>query len=295
MADDRTRISLVLGSGGARGYAHIGVIQWLEENSYRIQSIVGSSMGALVGGIHALGKLEEYREWVCTIDRIDVFKLLDFSLGEGGLVKGERLMNALKQFMEDRLIEDLPIRYTAVASDIANEKEVWINRGNIFDAIRASISLPLFFTPYRRNGVYLLDGGILNPVPIAPTFQDDSDRIIAVNLAGTPSREYRRDDSTTKGSEDDSLSTKIQDFMQSLRQGGAIRDKLGFYDVIDQAFDAMQGTIARQKIAAYPPDIVVEMPRNLCGMLEFDRARELIDAGYRAAAEQIPPAAKRLQ
>lgn len=295
MAGDRKKISLVLGSGGARGYAHIGVIQWLEENGYRIESIVGSSMGALVGGIHALGKLEEYREWVCTIDKIDVFRLLDFSLGEGGLVKGERLMNALKQFMEDRRIEDLSIRYTAVASDIANEKEVWINRGNIFDAIRASISLPLFFTPYRRNGVYLLDGGILNPVPIAPTFQDDSDRIIAVNLAGTPSREYRRDEPSTKDSEGDGISAKIQDFIQALRQGGAIRDKLGFYDVIDQAFDAMQGAIARQKIAAYPPDILVELPRNLCGMLEFDRAGELINAGYRAAAEQIPTAEDQLQ
>jgi NTE family protein len=295
MAGDRKNISLVLGSGGARGYAHIGVIQWLEENGYRIESIVGSSMGALVGGIHALGKLEQYREWVCTIDKIDVFRLLDFSLGEGGLVKGERLMNALKQFMEDRRIEDLSIRYTAVASDIANEKEVWINRGNIFDAIRASISLPLFFTPYRRNGVYLLDGGILNPVPIAPTFQDDSDRIIAVNLAGTPSREYRRDEPSTKDSEGDGISAKIQDFIQALRQGGAIRDKLGFYDVIDQAFDAMQGTIARQKIAAYPPDILVELPRNLCGMLEFDRAGELINAGYRAAAEQIPTAEDQLQ
>ena len=292
---DEKKVSLVLGSGGARGYAHIGVIQWLEENGYYIQSIVGSSMGALVGGIHALGKLEVYREWVCTIDKIDVFRLLDFSLGEGGLVKGEKIMNALKQFMEDRRIEDLPIRYTAVASDIANEKEVWINHGNIFDAIRASISLPLFFTPYRHNGVYLLDGGILNPVPIAPTFQDDSDRIIAVNLAGPPSRVSGSDDSAGKDNEDYGLPAKIQEFMQALRRGGSMRDKLGFYDVIDQAFDAMQGTIARQKIAAYPPDILVELPRNLCGMLEFDRARELIDAGYRAAAQQIPLTEKRLQ
>jgi len=295
MAGEKVKISLVLGSGGARGYAHMGIIQWLEENGYYIQSIVGSSMGALIGGIHALGKLEAYREWVYTINRMDVFRLLDFSLGEGGLVKGEKIMNALKQFMEDRRIEDLPIRYTAVASDIANEKEVWINYGNIFEAIRASISLPLFFTPYRRNGVYLLDGGILNPVPIAPTFQDDSDRIIAVNLAGPPSREYGSDDSAGKNDEDNGLTAKIQEFMQALRQGRSMRDKLGFYDVIDQAFDAMQGTIARQKIAAYPPDILVELPRNLCGMLEFERARELIDAGYRAAAQQIPLAEKRLQ
>lgn len=293
MAGNKTTVSLVLGSGGARGYAHIGVIQWLEKNDYEIKSVVGSSMGALIGGIYALGKLDEYRDWVCTIDKFDVFRLLDFSLGEGGLVKGEKIMNALQEFMEDRRIEDLPLSYTAVASDITNEKEVWINRGNIFEAIRASISLPLFFTPYRLNGMFLLDGGILNPVPIAPTFQDATQRIIAVNLAGSPSSEYREQQS--KDNENEGLGKRIQQFMQTLRPAGTIREKLGFYDVVDQAFDAMQGTIARQKIAAYPPDILVELPRNLCGILDFDRAPEIIDAGYRAAAVQIPRAEERLR
>ncbi|MEJ2762070.1 MAG: patatin-like phospholipase family protein [Gammaproteobacteria bacterium] len=293
MVEDKTTVSLVLGSGGARGYAHIGVIRWLEENGYEIKSVVGSSMGALIGGIYALGKLDEYRDWVCTIDKLDVFRLLDFSLGEGGLVKGEKIMNALRRFMEDRRIEDLTISYTAVASDIANEKEVWINRGNIFEAIRASISLPLFFTPYRLNDVYLLDGGILNPVPIAPTFQDATQRIIAVNLAGSPSSEYRGQQPEDK--EDEGLGKKIQEFLETLRPAGTIREKLGFYDVVDQAFDAMQGTIARQKIAAYPPDVLVEIPRNLCGIMEFDRAPEIIDAGYRAAADQIPRAEERLR
>lgn len=294
MAAEGRSVSLVLGSGGARGYAHIGIIRWLEENGYRIQSIVGASMGALIGGIYAVGKLDAYRDWVCTIDRMDVFRLLDFSLGQGGLVKGDKIMNALRQFMEDRRIEDLPIRYTAVAVDIASEKEVWINRGNIFEAIRASISLPLFFTPYRRNGVYLLDGGILNPVPIAPTFQDDSDRVIAVNLAGAPSREYG-DGQDGEEHEDQGAYAKLREFLQSLRPGAGIREKLGVYEVIDQALDAMQGSIARHKIAAYPPDILVELPRNLCGVLEFDRAGEVIDAGYRAAAAQIPAAERRLR
>ena len=294
MPGHKTTVSLVLGSGGARGHAHIGVIQWLEENGYEIKSVVGSSMGALIGGIFALGKLDEYRDWVCTIDKFDVFRLLDFSLGEGGLVKGERIMNALREFMEDRLIEDLPVSYTAVASDIANEKEVWINRGNIFEAIRASISLPLFFTPYERDGVYLLDGGILNPVPIAPTFQDATRRIIAVNLAGAPSGAFQEARTGEGDEEDAGLGKRIQEFLRTLRPAGSIQEKLGFYDVVDQAFDAMQGTIARQKIAAYPPDILVELPRNLCGIMEFDRAPEIIDAGYRAAADQIPRAEGRL-
>jgi len=264
------------------------LIQWLEEHDYAIRAITGSSMGALIGGIYALDKLAEYRDWVCTIDKLDVFRLLDFSLGEGGLVRGERIMNALKQFMEDRLIEDLPIPYTAVASDISGEKEVWINRGNIFDAIRASISLPLFFTPWERDGVYLLDGGILNPVPIAPAFQAGGYRIIAVNLAGAPSGRQRTEEADT--ADEEGLGRRIREFLQTLRPPGNLRRQLGFYDVVNQAFDAMQGTIARHKIAAYPPDILIEVPRDLCGMLEFDRARELIDAGYCAAAEQIPVA-----
>ncbi|MEX2525383.1 MAG: patatin-like phospholipase family protein [Gammaproteobacteria bacterium] len=280
-------VSLVLGSGGARGYAHIGVINWLEENGYEIRSIVGCSMGSVIGGIYALGKLQEYSDWVCGIDKMDVFRLLDFSLGEGGLVKGKKIMKALKQFMEDKNIEDLPIRFTAVASDIDNEKEVWINHGNIYEAIRASMALPLFFTPYRHNDVFLLDGGILNPVPIAPTFQDETDLTIAVNLTGPPVSEI----SDTDNEEDDGVAGRlmsgIHHFIRTFRTTSSIKGQLGMYDVINRSVDAMQGTIARQKIAAYPPDILVEIPRNLCGILEFDRAREIIDAGYRAAEEQI--------
>ena len=286
MSGQSHSVSLVLGSGGARGYAHIGVINWLEENGYAIESIVGCSMGSVIGGVYAVGKLGEYSDWVCTIDKMDVFRLLDFSLGEGGLVKGRRIMDALKAFMEDRDIEDLPIRFTAVASDIDAEKEVWINRGNIFEAIRASMALPLFFTPYQRDGVYLLDGGILNPVPIAPTFQDDTDLTIAVNLAGAASEEFGQTDEMDSG-DDEGMLPGIMNFIRTFRTTAAIKGQLGYYEVISRSVDAMQGTIARQKIAAYPPDILVEIPRNLCGILEFDRAGEVIEAGYRAAGEQI--------
>ncbi len=165
-------VSLVLGSGGARGLAHIGVIHWLEENNYDIRSISGCSMGALIGGIHACGKLDVYEEWVRAISKLDIVRLLDISWGKQGLVEGERIITALKDLVGDRRIEELPIAYTAVASDIKREKEVWLKRGSLFDAIRASISLPLFFTPFEMHGMKLLDGGILNPVPIAPTFEE---------------------------------------------------------------------------------------------------------------------------
>ena len=161
-------VSLVLGSGGARGLAHIGVIQWLEENGYEIRSISGCSMGALIGGIYACGKLDVYEEWVRAISKFDIIRLLDVSWGSQGLVDGERIIEVLKELVGDRRIEELPIEYTAVAADVKREKEVWLKRGSLFDAIRASIALPLFFKPFEINGTKLLDGGILNPVPNIP-------------------------------------------------------------------------------------------------------------------------------
>jgi NTE family protein len=165
-------VSLVLGSGGARGLAHIGVIQWLTENGYDIRSISGSSMGALVGGIYATGKLEAYADWVSALERMDVVRLLDPSFGRAGLFKGERIITVLRELIGDCLIDDLAVSFTAVATDLATGKEIWLREGKLFDAIRASISIPLIFTPFDCGGRRLLDGGIVNPIPIAPTLND---------------------------------------------------------------------------------------------------------------------------
>ncbi len=162
-------VSLVLGSGGARGLAHIGVIHWLEENNCKIRSIAGSSMGALIGGIYAAGKLDEYEQWVRAITKIDIVTLLDLSWEKSGLVKGDKIINTLIHLVGEQLIENLPIQYTAVATDFKREKEIWIRSGRLFDAIRASMSIPLLFTPFKYRGVDLIDGGVLNPVPVAPT------------------------------------------------------------------------------------------------------------------------------
>lgn len=180
----KTSVSLVLGSGGARGLAHIGVIHWLEEHNFEIASISGCSIGALIGGIYAAGKLDLFEQWVREISTVDIFTLLDISWQKNGLVKGDRIISTLTDLVGDVAIEDLSIKYTAVAADIVNEKEVWLSSGSLFDAIRASISLPLFFTPFHYKGVDLIDGGVLNPVPIAPTFSDHTDLSIAVNLGG---------------------------------------------------------------------------------------------------------------
>jgi NTE family protein len=273
-------VSLVLGSGGARGLAHIGVIRYLEANGYEIRSISGCSMGALIGGFHAAGKLDDYTDWLIGLDTFSMLKLLDFK-GSGGLVSGETLMNEMKRLIGEHQIESLPIKYTAVASDVKGEKEVWINHGSLLDAIRASISLPLFFTPYHLNGRDLIDGGVLNPVPIAPTFNDKTDLTIAVNLGGDI------DLSLTEVAEDeaDTFHEKVIEYLKDIAIPDTFTSSNSMIRIADQSFDAMQGTIARMKLSAYPPDIEIEIPRNLCGTLEFTRAQEMIDYGYAKCKE----------
>lgn len=177
-------ISLVLGSGGARGLAHIGVIRWLEQHNYQIHSISGCSAGALVGGVYAAGKLDEFEQWITAIDKVAMARLLDISWQSSGLFKGDRIIDTLVDLIGNVYIEQLDIRFTAVAANVTEKKEVWLNSGRLFDAIRASISLPLFFTPYTIDGRQLIDGGVLNPVPIAPTFGDKTNLTLAVNLGG---------------------------------------------------------------------------------------------------------------
>ena len=294
MAKNKTKsVSLVLGSGGARGFAHIGVIHWLEENNYKIESVSGCSMGALIGGAYAAGKLDEYEKWVCSVSKADIFKLLDLSWGGNGFFKGERLMHALKDFVGDRLIEDLPIAYTAVAADVSSEKEIWLRSGKLADAIRASISMPMFFTAFNYNGANLVDGGVLNPVPVAPTLNDQTDLTIAVNLVGPPiARKARREKSGGDTDNDSSLLPEsVSRLLDSVREMAAkpvIRD-WGVYTVANSALDAMQSTIARHRLADYRPDHVIEIARNACGTLEFDRAAEMIEFGYDKAQECLGP------
>ena len=286
-------VSLVLGSGGARGLAHVGVIHWLEENDYKIRSIAGSSIGALVGGIYAAGKLNEFEQWVRAITKVDIVTFLDLSWGKSGLVKGDKIINALINLVGEQLIEDLPIQYTAVATDVKAQKEIWIKSGRLFDAIRASISIPLLFTPFKHRGVDFIDGGVLNPVPVAPTIGDETDMTIAVNLAGPSDIPEKMDDiSSVPAFHSSRLHEKVNRFIKRLKRSvtSNIGRDWGVYDIAIQAFEAMQSTIARQKLAAYPPDIVIEIPKNACRTLEYDRAPEMIELGYRKVKECLSQA-----
>ena len=185
-------------------------------------------------------------------------------------------MVKMQELVGDHNIEELPIKFTAVASDVKEEKEIWMNRGSLLNAIRASISLPLFFTPHPYNGRLLIDGGVLNPVPIAPTFHDNTDLTIAVNLGGKVDLNI----TLAEPKKEENVSSKIKEYFSQIALPDAVALETGVYQVADNSFDAMQGTIARMKLAAYPPDIEIEIPRNLCGTLEFNRAEEIIEYGY---------------
>lgn len=291
-----TPVSLVLGSGGARGLAHIGVIQWLEEQGYHIASISGSSMGALVGGIYAAGELDAYRRWVCALRRTDVLRFLDFAFSANGLFKGDHIMDTLRDMVGEHLIEDLPIAYTAVATDIERQREVWLSHGPLFDAIRASIAVPTVFTPHHHEGLTLVDGGLLNPVPIAPTFRDRTDLTIAVDLNGETKAGRVRDSAPARDEHDGGdldLHARIVQFLDVIGQNlmAPPERDLGMFELVSRSYETMQKAIARLKLAAYAPDVVIEVPRDACGAHEFFRAREMIELGYRLTETAMPAGA----
>jgi NTE family protein len=292
MSTESTTVSLVLGSGGARGLAHIGVIQWLTENGYSIRSISGTSIGALVGGIYATGKLEVYAEWVLALERMHVLRLLDPTIGRPGIFKGERIISVLRELIGDCDIEALPISFTAVATDLDSGQEVWLRNGKLFDAIRASIATPMVFTPVRHGDRTLLDGAVVNPVPIAPTLDDATDLTIAVDLSG-PAESRPAPPVSASLIADNSYRKRILKFVGAVRPARVPKEpSRGLLDVAFTSMQAMQDTIARLRLSAYSPDVMVEVPRNACGFFEFWRAEELIALGRERAAQAFAQAGR---
>jgi NTE family protein len=287
------RVALALGSGGARGYAHIGAIQVLDERGFEVVAVAGSSMGALVGGVMAAGQLKPFTDWAVTLKQRDLLRLLDPKWAAAGAMAADRLINRLGDFLTDVEIENLPIPYTAVATDIAARREVWFQRGLLRSAVRASIAIPGVFTPVALDGRLLADGGLLNPVPIEPTAAAGADLTIAVSLqAPRPPHEPA---GPVRASADP---TWFEDWRDRLRQvlhvrsgrpaaaiAPALPDDLRITDVLALSLDAMQDLIVRYRMAGLPPDVHIGIPVNACGVLDFHRAGELITLG-RALTEK---------
>ncbi|BBY59512.1 patatin-like phospholipase family protein [Mycolicibacterium sarraceniae] len=312
------RVALALGSGGARGYAHIGVIDELQRRGYEIVGVAGSSMGALVGGLHAAGSLDEFSDWAKTLTQRAVLRLLDPSITAAGVLRAERIIDAVRDILGEATIESLPIPYTAVATDLIAGKSVWLQRGPVDAAIRASIAIPGVIAPYVLDGRLLADGGILDPLPMAPIAAVNADVTIAVSLSGPApgdSEDATTDPETrastewlskllrsTSGLLDTNTARSILDtpaartMLSRFGTGSDSEDagedpepvpKLGSFAVMNRTIDIAQAALARHQMAAYPPDLLIEVPRTACRSLEFHRAAEVIDLGRELAAKAL--------
>lgn len=268
-------VALVLSSGGARGLAHIGAIEELEAQGYRIRSIAGCSMGALVGGMYAAGRLAEFKEWMQTIDRRKILSLVDLSLSINHLVKGERVIDALKEIVPDVNIEDLPIQYQAVATDWENGHEVVFRSGSLYEAIRASISIPLFFNPIRRDGMILVDGGVLNPLPLKYSSEMEGDLLVAVNVSGfywggEPKLKQLFE---TRCKRSRSLPMNI---LASLLPKGL---DVNYITLVQRMCCLMIQQNAALNIQLYKPDVLIDISMNRFGSFEYDRVDKISALG----------------
>ncbi len=295
-APARPRIALALGSGGAKGLAHIGAIEALEAAGFAIVAVAGSSMGALVGGIHAAGRLDVYRDWATSLAKMDVLRLVDWTLSGPGLIKGERIIGALRELVGEVDIEQLAIPFTAVATDIERQREVWISSGPLFEAIRASIAIPTLFHPQILNGRRLVDGGLLNPVPVTPLLRERFDYLVVVSVDGPAEAAPAPPEVPPRGPYRQKIAALVE---QLLGRGAApaVPREPGWMELMGQALDLMQANLAHLRLAAYRPDLLIEIPRNACAIYEFYRAEEMIALGRERAeralatwrVEPVPP------
>ena len=321
-ADDpsRLRVALALGSGGARGYAHIGVIHELRDRGYQIVGIAGSSMGALVGGLQAAGRLDEFADWARSLTQRAILRLLDPSISAAGVLRAEKILDAVRDILGASTIEQLSIPYTAVATDLLAGKSVWLQRGPVDEAIRASIAIPGVIAPHVVDGRLLADGGILDPLPMAPIAAVNADLTIAVSLSGSetvgdaepeprPTTEWlNRMLTSTSALFDTAAARSLLDsptaraVLNRFGVGDPESDikaeayeepeepdvpKLGGFEVMNRTIGIAQAALARHTLAAYPPDLLIEVPRSACRGLEFHRAAEVIDTGRTLAAHAL--------
>jgi NTE family protein len=307
---DKPRIALVLGSGAARGWAHIGVIRELEDLGVKPDLVVGASVGAVVAGAYASGNLDEFEKWISGLGRVDIIRLLDARMTGGGFLQGNSLMNAIAKRIGNPNIEDLKLPFACVATELGTGREVWLRKGSLLDACRASIALPGLFAPSRYDPDRLLvDGGLVNPVPVSLARAMGGDVVIAVNLNGdrvgrhffvhASDEEVSDEDSEKELAELEDKDTVIARWAAKMKAGFGVRldsyisslrrkesPDPGLFDVIAGALGIMQDRITRSRMAGEPPDILITPRVGNIALMDFDRAGESIAAGRKAARRE---------
>ena len=283
-------VALVLSSGGAKGLAHIGAIEELEAQGFRITSVAGCSMGALIGGVYATGKLEEFREWMKTVDRKKMLELTDFSFSLNHIVKGTRIIEAIMEFVPDVRIEDLPIPYCAVATDWKSGREIVFCKGSLFEAIRASISLPSFYEPVQRDGMILIDGGVTNPIPMNRVVRHEGDILVGVDVSGQDyeKQSEMQQELAEKRKRSTSLSQQILNKL--------IPDNLDFnyYTMLSRVSSMMirQNSILMAQLMN--PDILVDIKMSRYSGFDYDKSEKIIAIGKQKTLQAISQYNERL-
>lgn len=284
---EKQKIALVLSGGAARGLAHIGVIEELEARGYEITSIAGTSMGALIGGVYATGKMTELKEYIYTLDKSKLFRMIDFTLSKQGLIKGDRVLNKMKEMVPDMLIEDLAVPYAAVAVDLIHRKEVVFRSGSLYHAIRASISIPSVFTPVKEKNRLLVDGGLLNNLPMAHVTRREGDLLVAVHVNADISGE--EEDASAGEAEKQALhQNKIRELFRHIHPASSKdEDRLGYFSLITRSFELMIMRMAEEKIRQFSPDLLISVPFDSCNLYDFYRAEEQVENGRLAAVRAL--------
>lgn len=317
-------VALVLSSGGPRGWAYIGAIEELESRGYRIRSVAGTSIGSLIGGIYATGKLHDLKEWLFSLDAWKVFSLMDISLSMNHLVKGDKVINALKEIVPDVNIEDLQIPYRAVAADLYTGEEVVFDRGPLFDAIRASISIPSLFRPVKYGFRTLVDGGIVNTMPISRVIRNEGDILVAFDVNDIDVDSIRQsliDDAREeeeRQAEEKALNQETREvvnairndsnltFFEKIKLAGTHGQKIishkwndedpepelayeeSYYSILSRTFSIMNHVLAKEAAERYRPDVLVKMPFDAYGEIsDYANAREISEAGRRLMKEAL--------
>ena len=293
------KVALALASGGPRGFAYIGAIEELLSRGYEITSVAGVSAGSLVGGIYAAGGLKAFKEWLYGLDPVKVVSLMDFSLSKNHLVKGDKVIDAIKERVPEVNIEDLPIPFTAVATDLFTGEEVIFREGPLFDAIRASISIPSMFRPVRWKGRTLVDGGMVNTFPLNRVARTPGDILVGFNVNQIDAAEIQGflDSRAALVQERDSLplrgriATDLQEFrlmMDGRENRLPVSADSTFASILQRSFGIMNCTIARMGIALNPPDILVDLPfDSYHGVYGYSHAEEIVEKGRRLMAEAL--------